>query len=59
MAIKYEDTDLDNLFNETKEILRNIGKEITDGVVKIKPNKKTKCCNYCNYSSICRKDSIT
>ena len=49
----------DNLFNETKEILKNIGKEITDGVVKIKPNKKTKCCNYCNYSSICRKDSIT
>lgn len=49
----------DNLFNETKEILKNIGKEITDGVVKIRPNKKTKCCNYCNYSSICRKDSIT
>lgn len=53
------EAEYDNLFNETKEILKNIGKEITDGVVKIRPNKKTKCCNYCNYSSICRKDSIT
>ncbi len=45
------------LFIDTKNILKDIGNEIINGVVKIRPNRKTKYCKYCNYSSICRKDS--
>lgn len=47
-----------NLFKETRKILKDIGKEIITGIVRIKPNKKTQHCKFCNYSSICRKDSL-
>ena len=46
-----------SLFEETKHLLKTIGEDIINGVVKIAPNKKAKYCNFCNYSSICRKDS--
>lgn len=46
-----------SLFKEVKDILKGIGKEILSGVVNIQPNKKADSCKYCNYSSICRKDS--
>lgn len=47
----------DKLFVETEKILKDIGKEIINGVVKINPNKKNNYCKFCNYSSICRKES--
>lgn len=47
----------DSLFKETKHLLKTIGEDILNGVVKIVPNKKAKYCDFCNYSSICRKDS--
>lgn len=46
-----------NLFFQTKNILGEIGKEIISGVVRIRPNKKCDYCKYCNYSSVCRKQS--
>ena len=46
-----------NLFVQTKNILGEIGKEIISGVVRIRPNKKCDYCKYCNYSSVCRKQS--
>lgn len=47
----------EKLFEETKLILKNIGQEVITGVVKIRPNKKTDYCKFCNYSSICRKEN--
>ena len=46
-----------NLFVQTKNILGEIGNEIISGVVRIRPNKKCDYCKYCNYSSVCRKQS--
>lgn len=46
-----------NLFFQTKNILGEIGNEIISGVVRIRPNKKCDYCKYCNYSSVCRKQS--
>lgn len=45
------------LFFQTKNILGEIGNEIISGVVRIRPNKKCDYCKYCNYSSVCRKQS--
>lgn len=47
----------ESLFKETEELLKSIGEDILNGVVKIAPNKKAKHCDFCKYSSICRKDS--
>ena len=41
------------------KILKQIGKEIVNGNVKIMPNPKIKnTCEYCSYSSICRKNML-
>ena len=39
-----------------KDILKDIGSQILNGVVNINPEKRTKACNYCQYSTICRKN---
>ncbi len=44
------------LLKESENILKNIGKQIIMGNVKINPNKKADYCKYCKYSSVCRKD---
>lgn len=42
---------------DIKKNLKEIGKDIINGNVRIKPNKKIKdVCKYCDYRSICRKD---
>ena len=42
-----------------KNILKDIGKEITKGSVKIEPNKNIKgTCEYCSYASVCRKNLL-
>ncbi len=48
--------DFEILCEETKNILKEIGKDISCGVVKISPNKKENYCKYCDYSSTCRKN---
>ena len=40
---------------ETKNVLKSIGNEISNGVVKIAPNNKANPCEYCNYTSTCRR----
>lgn len=42
---------------EIKSILKDIGTEILKGTVKIRPNKKCDFCKYCDYISVCRKNS--
>ncbi|MEG0872866.1 MAG: PD-(D/E)XK nuclease family protein [Clostridia bacterium] len=44
------------LCDEAKVILKGIGEEIMSGVVKIRPNKKTNSCEYCQYKTTCRKN---
>lgn len=48
--------EFDELCKQTKTILGQIGKNISDGIVKIAPDKKQDYCKYCNYSSTCRKN---
>lgn len=52
-----DEKEYENLFKEASNILNNIGNEIITGNVKILPNKKADYCKYCNYTSICRKNS--
>ena len=52
-----KENEFEELFKETKNILKSLGSEIMSGVVKINPNKKADYCRFCNYSSICRKNS--
>ncbi len=51
-----DEKEFDELCKEAKSIIKSIGEEMTGGVVKIYPNKKTDACKYCDYSSICRKN---
>ena len=51
-----EEKEFENLCSETKIVLSNIGKELSSGRVKIAPNKKENYCEYCKYSSTCRKN---
>lgn len=51
-----KEDEYESLLKETEEILKNIGKEIMAGKVKIKPNKKADYCKYCKFSDVCRKD---
>lgn len=51
-----EEQEFENLCKEAKTILKNIGENLVSGIVKIEPNKKIKPCEYCKYSTICRKD---
>lgn len=44
------------LFKEAEKILKAIGSEILNGVVRIEPNRKKDVCKFCNFSSVCRKD---
>lgn len=42
-----------------RNILKDIGKEITKGNVKIAPNKDIKgACDYCSYATVCRKNIL-
>ena len=42
-----------------RQILKDIGKEITKGTVKIEPNKQINgACDYCSYASVCRKSIL-
>lgn len=42
-----------------KNILKDIGKEIVKGTVKIQPNKDIQnVCEYCSYASVCRKNIL-
>ena len=42
-----------------REILKDIGKEILKGTVKIEPNKNIRgTCDYCSYASVCRKNIL-
>ncbi len=50
------ENEFDELCGQTKKILGQIGKNISDGIVKIDPDKKQDYCKYCNYSSTCRKN---
>lgn len=50
-----EEKEFENLCDQTRSILKDIGREISSGNVKIAPNKKENYCEFCNYSSTCRK----
>jgi len=42
-----------------RNILKDIGKEIMNGTVKIQPNRQINgVCDYCSYSSVCRKKML-
>ncbi len=45
------------LSKEVQKILKDIGDQILNGVVKISPNRKADYCKYCKYACICRKNS--
>lgn len=51
-----EQEEFNMLCKEAKEILKNIGNEMLKGNVKIQPSKKSKPCEYCDFSSVCRKN---
>ena len=51
-----DEKEFEDLCKEAKVILKNIGNELLEGIVRIKPNKKANYCEYCDYSSICRKN---
>ena len=51
-----EESEFEKLCDTTKEILKQIGRDISSGIVKIAPNKKEKYCQFCNYSTTCRKN---
>lgn len=54
-ALDYKE--FEELSLEIKDILKNIGSEMLEGTVKIRPNKKCDYCKYCKYINICRKTS--
>ena len=51
-----EEEEFENLCRQTKFVLEQIGEEISSGKVKIAPNKKENYCQFCQYSSTCRKN---
>jgi ATP-dependent helicase/nuclease subunit B len=53
-----EKDEFETLCLEIKDILKGIGNDILSGNVKIKPNKKANHCEYCEFSSVCRKDNL-
>ena len=46
------------LTQDIKNILKDLGKQLTDGVVSIAPDKKANHCKYCKFMGICRKNSM-
>lgn len=53
-----EKEEFESLCVEIKDILKSIGNDILSGNVKIKPNKKAKHCDFCEFSAICRKENL-
>lgn len=53
-----EKEEFEKLCLDITDILKNIGKDILSGNVKIKPNKKLDHCKYCEFSSVCRKENL-
>ena len=51
-----EEKEFESLCEDTKRVLKQIGDEISSGKVKISPNKKENYCEFCKYSSTCRKN---
>lgn len=51
-----EEKEFEDLCENTKILLKDIGKELSSGNVKIAPNKKENYCEFCKYSSTCRKN---
>ncbi len=51
-----EQEEFENLCQEAKEVLKQIGNEMIKGRVSISPSKKSKPCEYCDFSNICRKN---
>lgn len=51
-----EEKEFEDLCQKTKQLLKEIGKDISSGIVKIAPNKKEDYCKFCNYSTTCRKN---
>lgn len=50
-----EEKEFEELCEQTRNVLKDIGKELSSGNVKIAPNKKENYCEFCKYSSSCRK----
>lgn len=52
--------DFNNLINHVQNLIKEIGKEILKGNVKIEPCKKGKqvSCEYCSYQAICQFDTL-
>lgn len=48
--------DFIKLCSDMKNILKEIGTNIIDGIVKIDPLDKKDVCKYCEFSSVCRKN---
>lgn len=53
-----EKEEFQNLCSNVTDILKDIGNDISSGNVKIKPNKKANHCQYCEFSSVCRKENL-
>lgn len=51
-----DEKEFEDLCEEVKTILKDIGNEIMKGTVKILPSKKSKPCEYCDFSNVCRKN---
>ncbi len=51
-----EEEEFRALCKEANDLLKKIGQEMLQGIVKVSPNKKADYCQYCPYSSVCRKD---
>lgn len=51
-----EEKEFENLCQETRIVLKKIGEELSSGRVKIAPNKKENYCEFCKYSSTCRRN---
>ena len=50
-----EEEEFTQLCKEAKTILKGIGNEMVKGIVKIEPNKEA--CKFCDFSSVCRRES--
>lgn len=51
-----QESEFEDLCSQTKNILKEIGDELSSGRVKIAPNRKEDYCKFCNYSTTCRKN---
>ncbi len=51
-----EQEEFNMLCKDVKSILKEIGNDMIKGIIKIEPNKKSKPCQYCDFSNVCRKN---